>query len=247
MKINSRILALIIIVVLFGSYAITASLGLWQTTTDKIPVKYTSGSEAGTYNPADIKGSYDFGTISTLFEIPLDDLAVAFHVKKEEMASFQVKTLEEIWATVSETEKEVGTDSVRLFVAFYKGLPIDMSDSTGLPATAAQVLQEKGQPTAEQLEFIKTHQVTGIATDTNNVSSETVQPESDVTTADTSLQIKGTTTWQEMISQGVSIAALEEAFGGKIEKTSNVIKDDCADKGLEFSSIKTALQALVDK
>lgn len=160
MKIKFGQMALIIFVILFGSVAGTSALGLWKTTTDKVPVKYESGEAAGEYNPMDIKGSYDMGTISSLFEIPLEDLGAAFGVAEgTDLGAYQVKSLEEVWAAVNTEEREIGTNSVRLFVAFYLGMPIEMSDTTGLPASAVEILKEKGTPTAAQLAFMETHLV----------------------------------------------------------------------------------------
>ena len=161
-RIRSGLLAIVILVVLFGSVALTSALGLWKTTTDKIPAKYTTGAEAGEYNPMDIKGSYDFGTISELFGVPLEDLATAFLIPEgTDAATFQVKSLEALWSGTDTDGLEIGTDSVRLFVAFYKGLPIDMADTTGMPAAAADLVLAKGTPTDDQKTFLASHRVEG--------------------------------------------------------------------------------------
>ena len=117
MKIKSGLMAILVLVVLFGSVAITSAVGYWKITTDKIPAKYTTGDAAGEYNPLDIKGSYDFASISDVFDIPLAELGQAFLVADgPSSGAFQVKTLEETWGTSNTAEREVGTDSVRLFV-----------------------------------------------------------------------------------------------------------------------------------
>jgi hypothetical protein len=241
MKVKSGLMAVIILAVIFGSWAATSVLGFWKTTTDKVPVKYTTGDAQGEYNPMDIKGSYDFTTISNLFGIPLEDLGKAFSVEDNAaLGAYQVKTLETIWGTVSTEEREVGTDSVRLFVAFYRGWPIEMTDSTGLPGKAVDILIEKGKPTAEQQEFMATHRIDAVP----DASGETVA--TSVAEEASERLVKGATTWKEVIDWGVSQADLETLAGGEIKILSSLIKDDCASRGLEFSSVKTAIQALVD-
>ena len=250
-RIRSGLLAIVIPAVLFGSIALTSALGLWRTTTDKIPARYTSGSAAGEYNPMDIKGSYDFGTISDLFGIPLADLANAFLVPEgTDAAAFQVKSLEEVWSEADTGGLEVGTDSVRLFVAFFKGLPIDMADTTGLPDAAADIVLAKGAPTDEQKAFLLTHRVSGIVP---GVGEEAASPAvssaaspAAATGEETERKIKGTTTWKEVLDWGVPQAELEAAVGGEIRSLSSLIKNDCAARGVEFSSVKGQLQVLVD-
>ena len=78
MKLKSNLLGVIVLTVLFGGIALTTALNLWTTETAKVPVKFDTGEAAGEYNPEDIRGSYAFGDISELFDIPLDDLATAF-------------------------------------------------------------------------------------------------------------------------------------------------------------------------
>ena len=95
MKLTAKVLAALIFVIIFGGIALTTALGWWQTTTTKIPVKFAEGEAAGEYNPADIRGSYKFGDISSLFEIPLAELQAGFHIPGDvDPAEYQVKSLE---------------------------------------------------------------------------------------------------------------------------------------------------------
>ena len=160
MKMKSSMLGLIVIVVIFGSVGITSALELWKTTNDKVPVRYTAGISAGQYNPADIRGSYTFGEIQKVFEIPVEDLGIAFGVKDPgNYDSFRCKELETIYAPLAAQGKEVGTGSVRYFVALYKGLPITLVDGTYLPKPAVDILKAKASLTQEQLQFINKHMV----------------------------------------------------------------------------------------
>ncbi len=160
MKIKSYGIALIVLIVIFGSVAFTSYLGQWKTTTDKVPAKYTQGEAIGEYNPADIRGSYTFGQIQDAFGIPSEELGLAFGIQDpSRYAAFQVKELETIYAALADQNKEVGTDSVRIFVALYKGLPITLTDTTYLPTPAADILKTKATLSKEQLEFVNTHTV----------------------------------------------------------------------------------------
>ena len=241
MKIKSGLMAILIVVVLFGSVAATSALGYWKTTTDMVPVKYTTGDTAGEYNPMDIKGSYDFTSISRLFGIPLSDLGVAFGVADgPALGAYQVKTLETVWGTVSTVEREVGTDSVRLFVAFYKGWPIEMNDTIGLPGKAVDLLLEKGMPTVKQQAFLAAHRVEALPDASGGMVATVTADASSVRI------VKGSTTWKEVIDWGVPKTDLEALAGGEIKSLSSLIKDDCTTRGLEFSSVKPQIQALVD-
>jgi len=115
-----------------GGIFSAAWLGLWQTESDKTPIRYKEGEAVGEYNPADIRGSYSFGEISELFDVPLDMLARAFRIPDDvESSEFKNKDLETLYEGLSEYG-EIGTASVRLFVAYYKGLPYSPDEDTYL-------------------------------------------------------------------------------------------------------------------
>jgi hypothetical protein len=263
MKLTAKPLAALIFIILFGGIALTAALGWWQTTTTKIPAKYAEGEAAGQYNPADIRGSYKFGDISKLFEIPLSDLQTAFRLPADvDPAEFQVKTLE---AQFAGQPFEIGTMSVRLFVAAYKGLPFELTDEIYLPAEAVDILLMKAALTPEMAAYLASH-TANIDQPTIPASTEipatqappaavvsTPTPEM-VDVAPTSTEhakpertITGKTTFQELLDWGVTQAAIEQVLGGPMPAASTVIREYYSAKGLEFSSGKSTLQALVDQ
>lgn len=160
MKVKARTLGIIVFLVIFGSVGITSTLGLWKTTNDKIPATFTEGALAGQYNPSDIRGSYTFEDIQRTFKVPLEDLGIAFGLKDPSTyATFKCKDLETIFGTSAVDGKEVGTNSVRYFVALYKGLPITLEDTTYLPQSAVEILKAKAPLTQEQIQFLDTHGV----------------------------------------------------------------------------------------
>jgi len=157
MKIKSNTLGILVLVILFGGIFAGSAMNMWITESTKTPDKIEEGASAGEYNPEDIKGSYTFGEVSELFDIPLEDLADAFDLPEDvEPSAFKSKELETIYAGL---EFEVGTGSVRMFVALYKGLPYEPSEETYLLENAVQILKEKADLTKEQIEYLDSHTV----------------------------------------------------------------------------------------
>jgi len=151
MRIKTLHLAVLIPLLIFGSVLVTSALGLWQTKNDKIPAAFKEGEAAGQYNPADIRGSYTLADISQTFQIPLEDLGAAFVSKDPaSYAAFKVKELEALYSQQSAQGQEIGTGSVRYFVALYKGLPYTATESTYLPSSAVEILKAKAKLSAEE-------------------------------------------------------------------------------------------------
>lgn len=264
MKLNSITLAVIIIVLLFGGIGFSSAMNWWQTESQKIPATYKEGEAAGQYNPADIRGSYTFGQISDLFAVPLEDLQTAFHIPKgTDPAGYQVKSLE---AQFPELPVEMGTSSVRMFVAFYHGLPYEISadEETYLFPEAAAALQARGKMTAEQAAYLETHIVPaepGQAAPAENAGTPGPTPQTTVLPGETIAQptpvltehaapektVTGKTTFQDLLDWGVTQEAIEGIMGDAMPAPQTVIKDYATQKGLEFSSLKTQLQAEVNK
>lgn len=250
MKLTAKPLAILVFVLMFGGITLGAALNVWNTSSTKIPAKFTSGELTGTYNPADIRGSYKFGEVSSLFEIPLEDLKVAFHIPEGvNPAEAQLKTLETQFA---DAPQEIGTDAVRYFVAFYKGLPIDLTVDTYQTLEGAGILKAKGKMTADQLAYLEKHTIdvnAGAAVATpapaGTPAPVTTTPAAEHTS--TPGLIVGKTTFQELLDWGVTKEAIELVLGGPMPPASAIIKDYATSKGLEFSTLKTALQAEIDK
>lgn len=148
-----------LVIILFGGIGVSKMFNLWITESTKEPAKYTSGEVSGQYNPADIRGSYTFNDINKAFDIPVEDLAEAFGITSAELGSFKVKELETIYAEYKGTDKEIGTENIRCFVALYKGLPYDLSADRYLPKPAGKIIETKGKITEEQKNYVKTHLV----------------------------------------------------------------------------------------
>ena len=243
MTITSKSLAALIFVILFGGVAFTTTMGWWANESTKEPVNFTEGEFAGLTNPYDIRGSYTFGDIEKSFGIPPAVLAHAFNIQTDDPA-FAIKSLEEIYAT---GEFEIGTASVRLFVAFYNGLPLDLSTDMYLPESAAALLKERTL-TPDQLAYLDSHTIPNPAADPSAPAPAPVQvTESAPEEESTERVIKGKTTFREILNWGVTQETIEQIMGIPMPNPLTTIKDYCTEKGLDFETIKTALQAEVDK
>lgn len=248
MKLTSKPLAIAILVILFGGIMATTAMNWWKTESSKVPAVYTEGELAGEYNPADIRGSYTFGEVSELFNIPLADLGAAFKIPAgTDLASYELKSLETLYA---DSPQEIGTSSVRLFTALYKGLPYDLSDDSYLLPQAVEILLKQGQLNAEQAEYLASHTVgsTADAIVQPAVAATTVPNATPQTSSEqaTDRTVKGSTTFQDLLDWGVSQAEIESILGESMPAAETVIKNYYTDQGLEFSATKSLFQAAVD-
>lgn len=256
MKINSKILTVAVFVFIFGGILFSSALGWWNTENVKEPARFDVGDAAGEYNPADIRGSYNFGEISNLFDIPLEDLRTAFRVPEgTDAAAFELKSLEELYVDLPE---EIGTSSVRLFVALYKGLPYDLSDNSFLLPEAVMILQNQGALTEEQETYLATHTVSmpmsqeaqsqeAASGDEAVVATSAPEAEVEVTEHDAAEQkVTGETIFQDLLDWGVEQSVIETILGNDMPDADVLVKDYCQQNGLAFSTIKSSLQSELD-
>lgn len=158
-KLKPHILFIVLVVLLFGGIYGSMELNLWHTESSKVPAKIASGSFKGSSNPEDIRGSYSFSDISKSFDIPLESLGKAFGLNENDnIAAFKCKNLETKYTDAKANGFEIGTGSVRLFVALYKGIPVELEDSY-LPNTAIEVLKAEASLGKDQIEYLDSHSV----------------------------------------------------------------------------------------
>ncbi len=250
MTLTSKTLAALVAVILFGGIFFSSAMGWWQTESTKEAAKITSGEFVGQANPADIRGSYTFGDVDKNFGIPPAVLAEAFGVKDSDPAAFTVKGLEGMYTG---SIQEIGTASVRLFVAFYKGMPYDLSTDTYLPESAATILRTRTL-SSEQAAYLAAHTVpnlgTAPATSAPQTAPQATQapatqptPKAEtLATSSTDRTIKGTTTFVDLLGWGVSQATIEKVMETSMPSAQvTKIKDYCTEKGLNFETIRPAL------
>lgn len=145
MTIRSTQLALITVLVFVAGIGLSMGFNLWITETTKKPATYAEGDFAGVSNPADIRGSYALSDITAAFPVDVEVLAQAFGLTGNPAPEdFMVKELEELYG--EREGLEIGTDSVRYFVALYCGLPFVPKEGTGLLPDAVAILKDKLSP-----------------------------------------------------------------------------------------------------
>lgn len=245
MKIKSLTMGMILLFIIFGGIGATIATDVWTTTTDKIPAKIKSGEYEGSYNPADIRGSYTFADISETFEVDLQILYEAFGIPQNTVGTeIQSKDLETLYA---DTGVEIGNESVQIFVALYKNLPITL-DGSVLPSVAVDlILLENSSLTTEQKEYLETHSVDiQDIGDMNSVESsiESSEGEPTINEEESESLVKGSTTFQTVLDGGVTKEQIEEIIGAKMPPSNQTVKDYCMEVGLSFSEIKEKLNAL---
>ena len=177
MTLTSKPLAVTILVVLFGGILISNAMGWWQTESTKQAATFSEGEFAGQPNPADIRGSYTFGDVENNFDVPATTLAQAFEVSSVDPAAFGVKDLETIYAG---QEFEIGTASVRLFVALYTGLPYEIVEEIYLPERAVEMLKSHATLTADQIAYLDAH---AVDLDSPDAAQDASQPAPAISTA----------------------------------------------------------------
>ncbi|TLN12792.1 hypothetical protein FDZ74_10045 [bacterium] len=250
MRLTAKPLALIILVVIFGGVLLTGAFDWWTTETTRIPATFSEGEAAGQYDPADIRGSYTFGDVESSFAVPAAELAAAFALPPDvDAAAFEVKDLESLYADL---EVEIGTASVRLFTAFYTGLPYDLSaEESYLPRQAVELLIARGNLSADRLAYLDGHTL-DLATqpEAEGATPSAPQIEATPTVAHTPEAedgtIRGKTTFQELLDWGVPPERIETVLGGAMPASGTLIKDYATAQGLEFATLRDALQLEVD-
>ncbi len=235
-KLRTRLLAPIVLVVFFAGIGLSMAFNLWITESTKVPAAYTEGEFEGQYNPADIRGSYSLGDIEEAFGIDVDTLATAFGITDPDPDGFQIKQFEEIYLPL-EDGSEVGTDSMRLFVSRYIGLPYTPEDTTRLPSSAINLLKEKLAPAD-----IEALQAVSIKLSDIKAEDPEVAEEHDVVIG----EIKGGTTFNDLLEWGLTKEEIEAVLGVEMGASGTAVRDFLMEKGLEFSEYKTELQGLID-
>ena len=258
MTLTSKPLAFLVFIIMFGGIGVSTAIGWWETESTKEPAKYTEGEFAGQANPADIRGSYTFGDIANSFDITPENLAQAFQVITDDPASFAVKELESIYL---DSGYEIGTNSVRLFVAYYLGLPFDTTgQDIYLPKPAVNILTNHATLTPEQLTYIQSHTAdvkpasnADLGTDSAQSAGSaseagSTQGESETgTSSEEDYFVKGKTIFGDLIRWGVPKETIEQIIGAPMPDPAMKVKDYVTANGLSFETIKTQLQVEVDK
>ena len=251
MKINNRVLGIVVLVFIFGGIGITMAFNLWQTESSKVPIKFTTGEFEGVANPEDIRGSYNFGDISNAWEISVPTLAAAFGVDAEDAATFRCSELESLYAELP-ADTEIGTDSVRIFVAFYTGLPYVAEEASYLPQTAVDLLLTEATLTDSERAYLETRGIE--VTIAESAAADATAPADATVSADDPEHVpeveegvvKGKTTFQDLLDWGLETSQIEAVIGEKLPPSGTSVRDYATAQDVEFSVFKTEFQAQLD-
>lgn len=252
MKLRSAHLAVLVLVAVFGTILVTSLTGAWVTTTTRIPGQISEGEFAGASDPADIRGSYSFDDVQAAFGVPVPVLAQAFGVPEAGAGAYAAKDLEEAYGDVG--GMEIGTDSLRLFVALYTGVPYTPEETTGLPESAWEILRSRdGAVSPEAAEISGTVAPAPEAAGdlaASDVAAGDVAA-SDVAASETHAEptdgvVKGGTTFADVLSWGLTREQVESVIGGPMPARGTTIRDHATAQGVAFGEYRTAFQALLD-
>lgn len=228
-------LAVIAVAVLFGGIALSVFLGRWNVSSSKIPATIRSGDFVGQPNPSDIRGSYTWDDVSNAFAVPVDALVQAFGA---ESSTARVNALETVWAGKLAEGTEVGTDSVRIFVSLYTGLPHTPEEGSVLPLTAVNVLEKAGKSVPVHIRDSAVSpdsaSITTPVTESSGNSASVISP--------VAIAITGKTTFRELENAGYDMEKVE-VLTGKFTDPDEAIRDFCLRSGIEFSAVKEGLSA----
>ena len=251
--------AVLVISITIGSLVLgvgTAKItGYWRTESSKVPVVIREGEFAGRSDPSDIRGSYTFEDIQAAFGVEPVVLAEAFGLESDNPGGLQAKMLEEYWM-IPDSDREVGTDSVRLFTALWTGLPHVPEETTVLPVRAVEMLRDSGRisgTNAENLMAEAVHPPAGIGAETDPDDGEPVEEDLQPQTGELGIDsdspgamVRGMTTFGELQDLEITEERWEAEFGSAMGSRSTSLKDWTEAEGLSMSDVKGRAQNLVD-
>ncbi|MDD2534127.1 MAG: hypothetical protein PHC86_05455 [Eubacteriales bacterium] len=137
---------ILIVIIIFGGIAIAQWGGYWETTSEGGGGNgggrgrgEVSESEVADYEPGDIRGSYTFDDVSSIFNIDPKILLSAFGLPTDlDPVSIRTGDLESYYEG---SGVEVGNGSVKIFVGLYKDLPVDLDLDSYLPTSAVALIK----------------------------------------------------------------------------------------------------------
>ncbi len=252
-------LAIIAVATLFGGIVIAKSVGYYETTASKEPVKFKTGELAGLPNPADIRGSYTWLDVEKAFGVPAKEAAAAFSAPGHALGpAARGSELETIYAGILPAGLEIGTGAVRLFVSLYTGLPFEAEAGSVLPESALALLASRPGMDSDVLKkFVIPASTPAAQAPTTATAPPPAQTATGTGTgtgsgAGTAVStsgraVAGKTTYGDLYDWGLTEAQVEAVTGFKPGTRAQTIREASAAAGIEFSTFKAALQALVDK
>jgi hypothetical protein len=118
-----------------------------------------------------------------------------------------------------------------------------------MPQSATDILLAQGNLSAEQITYLEKYTVTvgASAPAAEPVVESTPVPAEASSTTSEEYTVKGKTIFGDLISWGVPKATIEQLIGAPMPDPAMKVKDYATANGLDFETLKTALQAEVNK
>ena len=238
MSLKAKPLSILLVVILFSSVTAANIIGRWHSELKPQAVIHDDDSYITHLTPADINKLHTFGDIDRLFNIPTTTLAKAFNLADEtNITAFPIKDLSTIYNNLN---VEIGISSVRFFVTLYNGFEYETTETIYLPLSAVEMLISRRILLPEQVELKDTYALV-LDPRAAVVSSSDNRGQSE------DREIKGKTTFQELLDWGLSQEIIEQIIGEPILSPHRIVKDYCTEKGFDFEEKKLALQEEVGK
>jgi hypothetical protein len=224
MRINPILFGILVLIVFSGTILGFQAAGIWSTSG-----KLTLSGESVQPIASDvdsIKGWMTLEQISTAFNVPVAEILSQFGLPADTPPSAAMKDLETDLFSVTNLRTWLEQKNLPSLPA---SITLDPNRKESETTLAVPEISPTGEvPTA----------LASIEPATTLAATEHVAPAKTIT---------GKTTFQELLDWGVSEEVISQIIGGELPALSTVIKDYITGKGLEFSPIKAALQAEVDK
>ena len=118
-----------------------------------------------------------------------------------------------------------------------------------LPSTAVEVLKEEGK-WSDELEALTMDYIIDVGNKLSEIETLTDNEVNEDSVIDTEhdeiIEVKGKTTFADVIDWGVEKEMIEDIIGFEIKNENMLIRDECEANGLNFSEIKSLINELLE-
>jgi hypothetical protein len=256
MRITHLHVLIIVIIIIGGGILGTTQIGLFDTSRSIQPSKLDESTND--YNVADIRGSFTLTEIEQYYQVPSGAIIEAFSLDKEiSPTTFQLKDLKEIYQLVEiEGEMyEVETDTVKVFVSLYSGIPYVSEETTHLPKQAVEYLINEDKLTEEGQNYWINHTFdllpikqeitdTPVEEEADSDYQEIKPPTEEI--SNEPIRIVGKATIAEILAMGIDEETFQEITGLVIPEDRDInIRDYASSFGIDFGEIKGELETFL--
>ncbi|OPL07575.1 MAG: hypothetical protein AVO33_04565 [delta proteobacterium ML8_F1] len=244
MKMKSGTMVIILLLVIFGGILLAEQLGLWVTQNDQISSGGNSGQGREVVlvpDPSEIRGSTTFASLLESFPIDQSVLYAAFMIPETmDPALLRSGDLESLF---EETSIEIGNESMKIFIALYMGLDIEL-EATGFPQAAVDLILKK-QPELDDAirSYLEENTVDARPLENPEIEVEDHEAEAEENSLEL-IQISGSTLFGDLLEMGLTVEGLEDLFGEAYPGDQVRVKDYIESLGLEYSTVKKSIEAL---